>query len=334
MDVKKMFSTIDTHTEGGPTRVITSGIPRLHGQTMLEKMDYFQSHFDDCRKLLMHEPRGHQGMFGAVITEPVHPDADIGAFFLTNSGYLSMCVHSAIGVAAACLETGIIPKPGQDDEVKMETPVGLIPLCPVYEDDLLKSISIQINPAFVLIEEVNLDIGHSSSVQIDVVFSAVFFALVDIKQLGLEVSKENIPELTRIGVKVLEEANRTIKVKHPEDSKIQTIELAMLYQELGKRQARNAVISRTGGLDRSPCGAGTGAKMTYLFARNELNLNTSYTNESVLGTKFIGELIKSGNVGAFHGAVPRISGTAHITGIHQFTLDPYDQLDTGIQGIK
>lgn len=334
MNIKKVFSTIDTHTEGGPTRVITSGIPRLHGQTMSEKMDYFRFHFDDCRKLLMREPRGHQGMFGAVLTEPVHPDADIGTFFLSSSGYLSMCVHSAIGAAAACLETGIIPKPVQDDEIKMETPAGLIPLCPVYADDLLKSISIQTNPAFVFKEKVDLDIGHSSPVQIDVVFSAVFFALVDIKQLGWEVSKENIPELTRIGVNVLEEANRTIKVKHPENSKIQTIELAMLYEELGKHHARNAVISRTGGLDRSPCGAGTGAKMTYLFSRNELNLNTSYTNESVLGTKFTGELIKSVNVGTFQGAVPRISGSAYITGIHQFTLDPTDPLDAGIQDMK
>jgi proline racemase len=330
MNISKIFTTIDTHTEGGPTRIITSGIPRLQGQTVFEKMDYFRSHFDNWRKLLMGAPRGHQGMFGAVLTEPVHPDADIGAFFLTNSGYLNMCVHSAIGVAAACLETGIIPKPRQNEAVKMETPTGIISLYPTYDNDSLKSITIQTHPAFVFREEVELDIGYSSPVQIDLVFSAVFFALLDIKQLGLEVSKNNIPELTRIGVDTLEEANRTIKVKHPKDSKIQTIELAMLYEDLGNHHARNAVISRTGSLDRSPCGAGTGAKMTYLYAKNKLNLNTIYTNESVLGTKFSGELMESVNVGSFLGAVPRISGSAYITGIHQFILDAHDPLDTGI----
>lgn len=330
MIAKKIFSAIDTHTEGGPTRIITSGLPRLLGQTVFEKMEYFQSHLDDCRKQLMCEPRGHQGMYGAVLTEPVHPDVDIGAFFLTSSGYLSMCVHSAIGVAAACLETGIIPKPTQNEEVKMETPAGLIPLHPKYEGDLLKSISIQTNPAFVFREEVDLNIGHSSPISVDLVFSAVYFALVDMKQLGKEVSKENLPELIQIGVNVLDEVNRTIKVKHPENSTIQTIELAMLYQESGKYHARNAVISRTGSLDRSPCGAGTGAKMAYLFATSKLNLNTTYMNESVLGTKFTGELIESVNVGDFQGAVPRISGSAYITGIHQFTLDPHDPLDTGI----
>lgn len=76
---------------------------------MGEKMDFFQSHFDDYRRLLMLEPRGHQGMFGAVLTEPAHSYA--GALFLTYSGYLSMYVHSSIGVATACLETGMMSRP-------------------------------------------------------------------------------------------------------------------------------------------------------------------------------------------------------------------------------
>ena len=108
MRLSRALTTIDTHTAGGPTRTITAGLPPLQGETVAEKMEYFRTHFDSVRKLLMSEPRGHRDMSGAVITEPTHPDADLGVFFLTASGYLPACVHSTIGVAVAGLETGFL----------------------------------------------------------------------------------------------------------------------------------------------------------------------------------------------------------------------------------
>ncbi len=38
MKLTNSISTIDTHASGEPVRIITSGIPTLHGNTMLEKM--------------------------------------------------------------------------------------------------------------------------------------------------------------------------------------------------------------------------------------------------------------------------------------------------------
>jgi len=330
MNSKNLFATVDTHTEGGPTRVITSGFPRIHGRTMGEKMAYFQSHHDDFRKLLMHEPRGHQGMFGAVLIEPTQPGADLGVLFLTHSGYLSMCVHSAIGAAAACLETGMISRPAENQPLNMETPAGMALLYPKYEGDRLDSVMIQTGPAFVFGDQVELNTGRPSPIRIGLAYSAVFFALADAEQLGITVAKENIPDLIQTGVEILEEANRSIEVKHPDNPAVKTIELALLYEEIGKNHARNAVVSRTGSLDRSPCGAGTGAKMAYLFAQNKLGLNETYTNEGVFGTKFTGKLVQQAEVGPYKGGMPQISGSAYITGIHRFLLDPFDPLDTGI----
>jgi len=56
--------------------------------------------YDAIRNCLLNHSRGYSGMFGAILIEPIYPDADIGAFFMTNTGYLDMCVHSAIGVVA------------------------------------------------------------------------------------------------------------------------------------------------------------------------------------------------------------------------------------------
>ena len=38
MRSQRVFTTIDTHTGGNPTRTLISGLPKLLGETMAEKM--------------------------------------------------------------------------------------------------------------------------------------------------------------------------------------------------------------------------------------------------------------------------------------------------------
>jgi len=320
MQIHRLLTAIDTQTEGGPTRIVTGGIPRLAGATMAEKMNDFQTRFDAVRRLLMLEPRGYAGMFGAVLTEPTRPEADVGVFFLTGSGYLNMCVHSAIGVAAAGLETGMIAKP-DDRAVVLDTPAGPIALQPHYDGGELASISITTNSAYVHSLEETLDIGLKAPVTIAVAYSAVFFALADAKGLGVGVTRENIPELTALGVKILKAANEKLDVEHPHNPAARSIDLAMLYENTGEHSARVAVVSRSGSLARSPCGAGAGAKMALLHRQGKLGLLQSYVNRSVFETQFVGTCLEEVEVGPFRGITPRIDGTARITALSRFVVD-------------
>ena len=67
------FKAIDTHTVGEFTRIILSGFPPLKGDTMIERKNYLAKHYDKYRTALMFEPRGHHDMFGALLTDPIHP---------------------------------------------------------------------------------------------------------------------------------------------------------------------------------------------------------------------------------------------------------------------
>lgn len=334
MNVAKILTTVDTHTAGGPTRTITGGLPPLQGKNVAEKMEYFRSHHDSIRKLLISEPRGHKDMYGAVITEASAPDADIGAFFFTAGGYLPACVHSAIGIATAGLETGFLTRP--DQSIKMEVPAGVISLLPRYEGEHVDSIAIQTPPAFVYSPVAELTLGDAKPMQVSIVFSGVFFILVDIEQLrasGMHpeaaIRPEGANEMAALGVRILEAANHGFDVQHPEKPGIDAIELVMIYEEAGIGRGRDIVINRGGGIDRSPCGAGTGAKVTDLFVRDKLQENQEYILESFIGTQFIGRVLEPAEVGPYHGAVPEIRGTAHITGMHQFVLDARDPLSEG-----
>lgn len=70
--------TIDSHTAGHPTRVVVGGLPKIPGNSVAEKRDYVENKMDYIRNFLCNEPRGHSGMYGAILTEPVNKDADSG----------------------------------------------------------------------------------------------------------------------------------------------------------------------------------------------------------------------------------------------------------------
>jgi proline racemase/trans-L-3-hydroxyproline dehydratase len=73
----KYIQTIDAHTIGEPTRVITGNAPRIIGRTMMEKKNFMQTKLDWLRKKLMNEPLGHRDMFGAIVTDPCNQQCDI-----------------------------------------------------------------------------------------------------------------------------------------------------------------------------------------------------------------------------------------------------------------
>ena len=70
MNFTKIITAIDTHTEGNPERVVTGGIPSIPGKTMLEKSKYVRDHMDYLRTLLVHEPRGNNNMYAALLVPP------------------------------------------------------------------------------------------------------------------------------------------------------------------------------------------------------------------------------------------------------------------------
>ena len=101
--------TIDTHTCGEPLRIIISGFPKLKGKTLLEKRTHAKNKFDQLRKAIMWEPRGHADMYGAIIISPDTPSADFGVIFIhdirglyfliATSAFMSLMFPTIYGIA-------------------------------------------------------------------------------------------------------------------------------------------------------------------------------------------------------------------------------------------
>jgi len=57
--------------------------------------------------------------------------------------------------------------------------------------------------------------------------------------------------------------------------------------------------------------------------------------ESIIGTRFTGQVVAEAQVGSgsevLPAVIPRITGRAYITGLHQFVLDDEDPFPEGFQ---
>jgi proline racemase len=81
--------------------------------------------------------------------------------------------------------------------------------------------------------------------------------------------------------------------------------------------------------DRSPCGTGTSAKLACLAADGKLAEGTPWIQESILGSRFVGEyhwIDRAAGVVA-----PKITGTAHVNAEARLILDEADPFCWGIR---
>lgn len=331
MEFVKSINVIDTHTMGEPTRIIVGGLPVIPGNTMPEKKKYLEENMDYIRSMVMHEPRGHKDMFGAIITQPTCPEADIGVIFMDGGGYLNMCGHGSIGVSTMLVETGMVEKVEPFTEIVLEAPAGLIKARVEVENGKVKGTSITNVPSFLYKEDIEIQVPNVGKVKLDISFGGSFFALVNANQLGMKVDLENVNELVEVGLAIRDILNRDVKISHPEKPHINTVDLVEIYDLPSTEGAdfKNVVVFGMGQFDRSPCGTGTSAKIATLYAKGKIGIDEPFVYESITGTTFIGKVLRKTKIGEYNGIVPEITGRAFITGFNQLVVDPEDPFRNG-----
>ena len=330
MRAHKVFTTIDTHTGGNPTRTVISGLPELLGDTMSEKMLYMKKEYDWIRKLLMNEPRGHDVMSGALLTDPCHPDADIGVIYIETGGYLPMCGHDTIGVCTALVESGLIPVQEPVTFLKLDTPAGLVEVDILVEDGKAKEVSFCNIPAFLL-KSVSVEVEGIGRVVADIAYGGNFYAIIDAKSVGLELVPENASTIIDKAIIIRNAINEKTEIVHPKYPFIRGLTHVEFYTEPTQKLAnvKNTVIVPPGGIDRSPCGTGTSAKLAVLYSKGEIGFGEEFVHESIVGSLFRGCVLETTTVEGVEAVVTRISGSAWLMGMHRFFYHEEDPLKEG-----
>lgn len=323
--------SIDSHTAGEPTRLIVGGLGPIPGATMRDKRNYIMDNLDEIRLRLTREPRGHRGIFAAIVTDPVTEGADFGLVFMDPRRYPFLCGHGTMGAVATLIETGVLKAEEPETVVVVDTPSGPMEAVARVKGRLVESVGINMVPSFVYGENETLRVPGLGEVLVDTVCVGGFFVMVSSEQIKLEPDQANSQELIRLGMLFIEAANEQLEVRHPTRPEVTTVDVTEFYDssEHSKKRGRNVVVYGEAHMDRSPCGTGTAAKMTLLHRRGLLGINETFTNYSPLGSVFEGRIVKETKIGEIHGVVTEVRGSAYITGFHEFIFDPRDPFPNG-----
>lgn len=309
-------SAVDYHTAGEPFRIVSEGVGPIPGATMLEKRRYAQVELDRLRRLLVYEPRGHADMYGGFVTEPVGPASDLGVLFFHNAGFSTACGHGTIALATWALEAGVLePR----DVLRIDVPSGTLDVEAEFRDGRVERVAFRNVPSFVLLQGVD-----AAGVPADVAFGGAFYAIVEASVLGLAVEPRNVTRFIERGreIKAAIEAER--EIVHPLEPDLRDV-----YGVIFVEGRRNITVFADGEVDRSPCGSGTSARLALLDARGELARGTTLVHQSVIGSEFEARVVADAEIDGLPAVITEVAGSAHLTGFHEFVLEPDDPLGEG-----
>lgn len=328
------IKTIDMHTGGEPLRVIVEGFPELKGDSVLQYRKYCKDHFDHLRRSLILEPRGHADMYGCIITPPDDEGADFGVIFLHNEGYSTMCGHAIIALTKLTIEMKWIRVKEGENLVTIDAPCGRISSFATVKDEKVIRIRFHCVPSFVIQLDQSIDVPEIGNITYDLAYGGAFYAYVDMNKhnFDFDLSPESCQRLISVGRAIKNAVmKKNQNIKHPFEK-----ELSFLYGTIftggpsdPSNDSRNVCIFADGELDRSPTGSGVSGRMAIHRMRDEIELNQAMRIESITDAVFRASVVKELEYGQLKAVIPEVEGTAYITGIHTFVIDPNDPLKDG-----
>jgi proline racemase len=332
MRTNRVLHLISAHNEGMRGDVVVGGLPAVPGDTVRDKMLYFQDNLDHLRKLCVMEPRAVGTPVNFVVPSN-HPDADFGYIIALATEYVAMSGSNTMCVATVLLETGMIPMQEPITEFALEAPMGIIHVRAECKDGKVLSTSFLNQPAFVAHHQQPVDVPGIGTIPVDVAWGGMTYAIVDAESLGFKIVMDEAKQLVEVGQRIKKAAHEQLGFSHPLEPRFngitQTLMAGPLREVDGEVRSRNTVVVTPGGLDRCPCGTGTSARLALLHARGELQVGQTFRHEGILGTAFTASIDDRSTVGDLPAVLPRVAGQSWITSVQQVFTDPTDPFPEG-----
>ncbi|MGS4919282.1 MULTISPECIES: proline racemase family protein [Mameliella] len=324
----RTLQTVDVHCAGEIGRVITGGVLNMPGSTMAEKLLYLNTVDDSLRRFLCSEPRsGPAGSF-CLLTPACDPAADVGLIILQPDQAHAMSGSNAMCATTALLETGMIPMVEPETIVTFDTAAGLVRAVASCEAGKVTQVALDM-PASFLARPGKVDAAEHGTIDYDLCFGGVFYALVDVAQVGLTIAPENARALATVGVALRNRIAEQEPAPHPTTPALSGLAYVMFRDTDPDGALRTCTTLRPGRADRSPCGTGSNANMAVQNAHGRVSPGDVVVSRSIIGGEFRTEFLGAAEVGPYAATRNRISGQCWIYGMTQIGLDPTDPFPLG-----
>ncbi|MDO3435667.1 proline racemase family protein [Rhizobium sp. CBN3] len=329
MNWDRSLELLQVHCQGEIGKVILSGAPEIPGATMLDKMNHINRVDDSLRRFVTFEPRANVAMSVNLLVVPTRVDADAGFIVLQADRAHPMSGSNCICVVTALLESGRVAMSEPETLVRLDTPAGLIVARAACRDGRCLSVSLDNVPSFAEVLDREVETPKWGRIKIDVAFGGVYYALVDIDQLGLDITPANARQLAEAGIELKSLLAGQVSVAHPVLSGVDEIAYVMFRSREADGAVRTCTTLQPGRVDRSPCGTGSSANLATLYARGEVVVGDRRTSRSIIGGEFLAEAIGEAEVGGRRAVMPRISGRAFVYGREQLRISDDDPFASG-----
>lgn len=325
----RTIQTVDVHCEGEIGRVITGGVLNVPGATIAEKLHHLNAVDDSLRRWLCSEPRsGPAGSF-CLLVPACDPRADVGFIVLQPDQAHAMSGSNAMCATTALLETGMIPMVEPVSVVTFDTAAGLVKAAARCEGGKVVKVTLDMPPSFVAQRDAVIETAEWGQVRYDLCFGGVFYALVDVAQIGLTIAPENARTLAMTGVDLRNRIAAVEPALHPTVPALNGLSYVMFRSDEPDGAVRTCTTLRPGRADRSPCGTGSNSNMAVRHARGLAKSGDLVISRSIIGGEFVTEFVEETTVGPYTATRNRVSGQAWIYGISQIGLDPSDPFPLG-----
>lgn len=329
MKWERSLDLLQVHCQGEIGKVIIGGAPEIPGRTMLDKMNHINEVDDSLRRFVSFEPRAHVAMSTNLLLPPTRPDADAGFIVLQADRAHPMSGSNCICVVTALLETGRVAMREPETLVRLDTPAGLITVRARCASGRCLSVSFNNVPCFVEALDQAIDTPRWGRIKADIAFGGVYYAIIDVDQIGLEIAPRNARDLATAGIELKSLLADQVRVAHPELPAINEIAYVMFRATDPDGAVRTCTTLKPGRVDRSPCGTGSSANLAVLHARGLVKVGDTRRSRSIIGGEFLAEVIGETTVGGRPAVLPRITGQAWIMGREELRLDADDPFPAG-----
>jgi len=325
----RTLQTVDVHCAGEIGRVVTGGVLDIPGATMADKLDYLNKTDDSLRRFLCSEPRGNPAGSFCLLLPATVAGADAGFIVLQPDQAHAMSGSNAMCAVTAILETGMKEMTEPETEVVLDTAAGLVRAVAACEDGKVTRVALDMPPAFVAKKNAVIETEEWGPVSYDLCFGGVFYALVNVEQVGLTIAPENARDLAVKGVALRNLIADVEDAPHPTVPALNGLAYVMFRASDPDGVIRTCTTLSPGRADRSPCGTGSNANMAVQHAEGRVKPGDVLTSRSIIGGEFTTEFLGETAVGPYAAAQNRVSGQCWIYAISQIGLDPTDPFPQG-----
>jgi proline racemase len=325
----RTIQTVDVHCAGEIGRVITGGVLNIPGKTMAEKLHHLNTVDDSLRRWLCSEPRSAPAGSFCLLTPPCDPAADAGLIILQPDQAHAMSGSNAMCATTALLETGMIPMVEPESVVIFDTAAGLVKATATCEGGKVVKVTLDMPPSFVAEQDAVIETAEWGTLRYDLCFGGVFYALVNVDQIGLTIAPESARQLAMIGVDLRNRIAELEPAIHPTTPALNGLAYVMFRSIEPDGALRTYTTLRPGRADRSPCGTGSNSNMATAHARGMVAPGDKITSRSIIGGEFVTEFVAETKIGPYVATRNRVSGQCWIYGMSQIGLDPTDPFPLG-----